>query len=103
MPGTGQILAGLANLQIGVVPLGPIRPYIVAGLGAYSLKTETEGATPISESDIRFGINGGAGVAIQLGLVNGYLEGRVDNVFTEKGMIDAEQIQVIPVTFGLSF
>jgi opacity protein-like surface antigen len=103
VPGTGQIMAGLANLQVGLLQFGPIRPYIVAGLGAYNLKTETEGTTPTSESDLRFGINGGAGVTLHLGMISGYIEGRVDNVFTEKGMIDTEQIQLIPVTFGLSF
>ena len=103
VPGTGQILAGLANLQISVLPLGPVRPYVVAGLGAYNLKTETEGATPTTVTDTHFGINGGAGVALHLGMVNGYVEGRVDNMFTEKGMIDTNKIQVVPVTFGLTF
>jgi opacity protein-like surface antigen len=103
VPGTWQILAGLANVQIGILPFGPVRPYVVAGLGGYNLKTETEGATPTSESSFRFGVNGGAGIAIQLGVINGYVEGRLDNVFTEEGMIDTDQIQVIPVTFGLSF
>jgi opacity protein-like surface antigen len=103
VPGTSQILAGLANLQMSVVPLGPVRPYIIAGLGAYHLKTETEGISPESVSSTRFGINGGAGVAFHLGKLNGFVEGRVDNVFTERGMIDEEQIQVVPVTFGLTF
>ena len=39
VPGTSQILSGLANLQFNVLPLGPVRPYVIAGLGAYSLKT----------------------------------------------------------------
>ena len=103
IPGTQQILSGLANLQFSVLPLGPVRPYVVAGLGAYNLKTETEGVTPTSESKTHFGINGGAGVALQLGMINGFIEGRVDNVYTEEGAIDAQQVQFIPVTFGLTF
>ena len=103
IPGKNQILAGLANLQMSVLPLGPVRPYVIAGLGAYHLKTETEGISPESVSSTRFGINGGAGVALNFGRINGFIEGRVDNVFTEKGMIDEEQIQVVPVTFGLTF
>lgn len=103
VPGTQQILAGLANLQIPVLSLGPIRPYLVAGLGAYNLKTEMEGATPTSVSKTHFGINGGAGVGLHLGAINGFVEGRIDNVFTEEGAIDAKQIQVVPVTFGLTF
>ena len=103
IPGKNQILAGLANLQMSVLPLGPVRPYVIAGLGAYHLKTETEGISPESVSSTRFGINGGAGVELNFGRINGFIEGRVDNVFTEKGMIDEEQIQVVPVTFGLTF
>ena len=103
VPGTSQIIAGLANLQLSVLPLGPVRPYVIAGLGAYNLNMKTEGTSPTSFSDTRFGINGGAGVALQFGKINGYVEGRVDNVYTEKGMIDSQQIQVVPVTFGLTF
>ena len=103
IPGKNQILAGLANLQMNVLPLGPVRPYVIAGLGAYHLKTETEGISPESISSTRFGINGGAGVALNFGRLNGFVEGRVDNVFTEKGMIDEDQVQVVPVTFGLTF
>ena len=103
VPGTSQILAGLANLQFDVMPIGPVRPYIIAGLGAYSLNTKVEGITPTSVSQTHFGINGGAGVSLHLGWINGYVEGRVDNVFTEKGIIDTQQVQLIPVTFGLTF
>jgi opacity protein-like surface antigen len=103
VPGKGQILAGLANLQIGVLPLGPVRPYLIAGAGAYNLKTDIEGTTPASASATHFGINGGAGVTLHFGAVNGYVEGRVDNVYTEKGVINTQQVQLIPVTFGLTF
>jgi opacity protein-like surface antigen len=103
VPGTSQILSGLANLQLSVLPLGPVQPYVIAGLGAYSLRTETNGITPTSVNNVRFGINGGAGVTLHLGMINGFIEGRVDNVYTEKGVIDTDQIQVVPVTFGLTF
>jgi len=103
VPGTSQVLAGLANLQMGVLPFGPVRPYLIAGLGAYHLSTNVEGATPTSDSKTHFGINGGAGVTLSLGSIKGYVEGRVDNVFTEKGMIDTQQVQFVPVTFGVTF
>ena len=103
MPGKAQILAGLANLQFSVLNLGLVRPYLIAGLGAYNVKTETDGVTPSSVSKTHFGINGGAGAALNLGVVHGFVEGRIDNVFTEAGMIDATKIQVVPVTFGLTF
>jgi len=101
VPGTEQILSGLANLQLSVLPMGPLQPYLIAGVGAYNLKTETDGVD--AESKTHFGINGGAGVALHLGMINGFVEGRVDNVYTEEGAIDTKQVQFIPVTFGLTF
>jgi hypothetical protein len=103
LPGTSQILSGLAGMQVFLLPSGPIRPYVIAGLGAYSLKTETDGVGGISQSDVRFGINGGGGVQLSLGMIKAYVEGKVDNVYTESGMIDTDQIQVVPVTFGVTF
>ena len=103
LPGTSQIISGLANLQVYLMPVGPIRPYVIAGMGAYSLKTETEGVGGISQSDVRFGINGGGGVTLNLGMFSAYVEGRVDNVYTEAGLIDATQVQVVPVPFGVVF
>ena len=103
VPGTGQILAGLANLQMSVLGFGPVRPYIIAGLGAYNLKTDTQGLTPSSVSQTHFGVNGGAGVNLHLGMINGFAEGRIDNIFTDSGMIDASKVQFVPVTFGLTF
>jgi len=103
--GTGQIFAGLANLQYSILPTGPIRPYIVAGIGAYNTKTDVTGIPSYANtSSTDFGINGGAGITFKLGnLVSGYVEGRVDNVYTKKGLKNSDQIQVVPVTFGLVF
>jgi len=105
--GTGQVMAGLANLQMYLVQSGPIRPYIVAGVGAYNIKTETDATSSLAATEIsetRFGVNGGGGLVIKLGsVVSLYAERRVDNVFTDKGLIEADQIQVVPVTFGLVF
>ena len=102
--GNGQLLAGVANLQYVVMPHGPARPYIVAGLGAYNFKTDVTGIAGASKSDTRFGVNGGAGVLFKLtSLVSGFVEGRLDNVFSDKGFIQSKQVQVVPVTFGVVF
>ncbi len=105
--GTGQVLAGLANVQFYLIHGGPVRPYIVAGVGAYNVKTETDAGGAYSAqsvSNTRFGVNGGGGLVIKLGsLVSLYAEGRIDNVYSDKGLIQSNQIQVVPVTFGLVF
>jgi len=103
-PGTQQIMSGLATAQIYLMHSGPIRPYLLAGVGAYNLKTDLDDATTESESDTRFGINGGGGLLFHFGkMISAYAEGRVDNVYTDKGFIDTDQIQVVPVNFGVVF
>lgn len=103
--GTGQIFAGIANLQFALMHSGPVRPYIVAGLGAYNTKTDINGVPNVSgTSSTDFGINAGAGALFKLGsMLSGYVEGRIDNVYSNKGMINADQVQVVPVTFGIVF
>jgi hypothetical protein len=101
--GTEQIMSGLASVQFYLMH-GPVRPYIIAGIGAYNTKTDTEGVNATSTTATDFGINGGAGLVVRLGsLVSAYAEGRVDNVYTTAGFIDTNQIQVVPVTFGPVF
>jgi opacity protein-like surface antigen len=103
--GTGQMFAGLANLQL-MFKAGPVRPYIVAGVGAYNVKTDVTGVpNTTSTTDTRFGVNGGGGVLLKLGhAVSAYVEGRIDNVYTDTGgFLDTAQIQVVPVTFGIVF
>jgi hypothetical protein len=101
--GNGQVIAGLGNLQLDLLR-GPIRPYIVAGVGAYNVKTTVDGAGGGSVSKTKFGVNGGGGLVVKVGkLFSLYAEGRLDNVFTDKGVIAASDIQMVPVTFGIVY
>ena len=104
MTGTHQIMSGLATAQFYLMHSGPIRPYILAGVGAYNSKTEPDSLNAESITSTDFGINGGAGVVIRLGkMASLYAEGRVDNVYTKSGLIDTKQIQVVPANFGIVF
>ncbi len=100
--GTNQILSGLANARFDLMR-GPLRPYVVLGLGGYNIKTSPTAVGVPSKSSTNFGINGGAGLSVQIGPIYLYAEGRVDNVYTSSGLIDTKTIQMIPVTFGLSY
>ena len=101
--GNSQLLAGLGDIRLDLTH-APIHPYIIAGLGAYDLKTDGGGTSSGSHSDTRFGINGGAGLSMRFGPIGAYIQGRVDNVYTsDKGAISAKSIQVIPVTAGIEF
>jgi opacity protein-like surface antigen len=102
--GTQQIMSGLATAQFYLMHSGPVRPYILAGVGAYNTKTDTDSLNAESITSTDFGINGGAGLVIRLGkMASMYAEGRVDNVYTKSGLIDTKQIQVVPVNFGIVF
>ena len=46
--GTGQIFAGIANVQFALTHSGPVRPYIVGGIGAYNTKTDINGVPNVS-------------------------------------------------------
>lgn len=104
--GESSILSGVAGLSIDLFRIGPLRPYITAGLGAFRISDELDtgaGTVTDPEPTVRFGIDGGAGLAIRIGPLEGFIEGRIQNVYTEAGVIDTKTIRSIPVTFGLLF
>ena len=93
-----ELLEGFEEERLDVVRLQ------TAGVGAFNVHQEiTGGPTEISESSTKFGIDGGGGLALKLGRLEAFIEGRVQNVYTEQGMIDSKTIRAIPVTFGILF
>ncbi|HTA74000.1 MAG TPA: hypothetical protein VK733_06995 [Gemmatimonadaceae bacterium] len=102
-PGAQEILSGIGGLQINLLH-GPVRPYLTAGVGAFDLRGLTDSSTTSTASKINFGIDAGAGLALALGRVSAFVEGRVQNVYTKDGgfIKSAKQINVVPVTFGLA-
>ncbi len=111
MPGTAadtgstQILAGVAGTQIDLLH-GPVRPYVTLGLGGFDVRglmTAAAGSPATSVSQLKFGIDGGAGLAIRIGRLDGFVEGHLQNVYTDRGLIDARSIQAVPVSFGVLF
>jgi hypothetical protein len=106
--GQSQILSGLAGVTFPLMSTGPIRPYITASLGAFHIKGQADSSgVSLSNSTTRFGIDGGAGIKFGMGAAHGFLEARLENVYTEAGWNPAvqslKQARFIPVTFGLNF
>ena len=97
-----QVMAGLANMRIDLMH-GAFTPYLTAGLGGYSVKTDPDSAGVESQSETHFGINGGAGLSLTIKQLTFYIEGRVDNVYTDKGVIDTKSINLVPVTVGIAY
>ena len=88
-----RVIAGTANLVYSLPGQG-IRPYLIGGVGYYSLKLDL----PSAESVNKFGLNGGIGALFPLSGFNTYVEARFHNVFT-----DVSSTRFIPVTFGILF
>lgn len=103
--GQSSTLSGVGGLTLPLFAVGPLRPYLTAGVGAFDLKDSFSGAsgTTPSTSAIHFGVDGGGGLSLKLGRLEAFVEGRVQNVYTDKGAIDAKSIQSIPVSFGILF
>jgi hypothetical protein len=104
--GTSQMIGGLGNIELGM-GMGPLRPYVFAGVGMINFKTTTDANDGSSESEsaskTEFAVDGGAGIRLKLGALEGFIEGRVNNVYTDKGALNYRDVRTIPVTFGLIF
>ena len=106
--GSGRILSGIAAARFGLPIPGPIKPYLLAGIGTYNIKANPDqSGAPASNSTTKFGINGGGGVNIDVpGLpVHAFLEGKIENIYTDQGLNSAVvkdfKTRIIPVTFGI--
>lgn len=111
---TREVLSGVGGLTLNLFHIGPVSPYLTAGIGAFNVRTSTDTGststgsttttTGTTQSTFNFGIDGGAGLAFALGRVSAFAEGRVQNVYTQGGGLikGAKQIQAVPVSFGLA-
>ncbi len=103
LTGSTTFLSGTAGIELNLLRIGPLRTYASAGLGAFHMSEDLETPGVDNESQFRFGIDGGGGLSLRLGRLEAFIEGRLQNVYTEKGAIDRKDIRSIPVTFGILF
>jgi|SRR5687767_8872150 len=104
---TQQILGGLANITVPI-NMGPISPYITAGLAGFNIKTKLSDAVAGAEddSDTKFAVNGGVGLSMRLLGASAFIEAKVNNVYTDKKFISDKELkalQFVPITFGFVF
>ena len=105
--GSSRILSGIADARFGLPIPGPIKPYLLAGVGGYNIKADPDSAGITSASTTKFGINAGAGLGIKFpGIpVHAFIEGKLENIYTDQGENTAVtknlKTQIIPVTFGI--
>ena len=100
--GTGTLLGGLGSAQVYLFP-GHVRPYLLAGVGAYSVKIEHDAVATPSHSDTRLGVSGGAGLEFAFGSLSLYAEGRFDHVFAKSGAARTDALQIVPLSCGVLF
>ncbi|HEX6048775.1 MAG TPA: hypothetical protein VFZ21_05895 [Gemmatimonadaceae bacterium] len=104
---TQQILGGLANITIPFA-MGPITPYVTAGLAGFNIKTKLGNAAPgvDDESETKFAVNGGAGLSLRILGASAFIEAKLNNVYTDDKFISNKELkalQFVPVTFGFVF
>lgn len=102
-----QMIQGTGNVvfAFNTSEESTFHPYLIGGVGAYSLKPvgdDAEGA----DSETNFGVNAGAGFDFDLGNLAAFVEGRFHAVFS--GTVDPESLDdatasFIPITVGLRF
>lgn len=109
--GYSSLLAGTAGLQIPLLHT-PIYPYLTGGIGAFHVQSQIDSGgssstynnTGSKMSAIQFGFDAGAGLGLRLGRVTAFAEGKIQNVYSNTGVIkSAKQINAVPVSVGLLF
>ena len=100
--GTGTLLAGLGGLQL-TLSRGRVRPYLLASVGAYNIKSEPDAPNVPVTSATHFGVDGGAGILFNMGTLLLYAEGRLDHVLTHGDVVPADAIDVVPISLGVIF
>ena len=106
--GNVRIAGGSANVILIPSAVMTAKPYLIAGVGAYNVKTSLDntggtlltGAFTSESSDTRIGFNGGIGLMFGLGPVGSMLEARYVSVNGKNG---GSSLAYIPVTFGVTF
>ena len=93
--GNTRVIDGIAN---GVVrlPGQVVRPYLIAGVGAYNVGGEVAGVDLDSETNM--GLNGGVGIDLPLSGLAAFVEARYHTIFR-----DGENLNMVPVTVGIRF
>lgn len=76
-----------------------VRPYASLGVGLYNVGGSVEvGSVDVSDSETKFGLNGGVGLDFRLGTLGTFAEVRYHAIFT-----DESNTGIIPIVFGVRF
>mgnify|MGYP002778365953 CR=1 FL=1 len=104
--GEARIISATANAVWNIVPLGPVKPYLIGGAGYYTSNFSLENVGGTFDRDTRkFGYNYGVGVKVGLIGLAGFIEARMhtipDGLDTGGGAVRTSRY--IPITVGIFF
>jgi hypothetical protein len=96
--GHEQVIDGTANVvyEFKTSETSRFRPYLIGGGGVYNVKAKTDLGS--SDSETKFGVNGGAGFNFGSARTSFFVEGRFHNVF-----VTGSDFHFIPVNIGVRF
>jgi hypothetical protein len=107
--------AGQRPVRIGfgggvTVPVGDVDETWKTGLNGQVFLLISRGFLPpirlnlgYERFDLKEAVLGSVTGESNIGRIDGLVEGRVQNVYTEAGVIDTETIRYVPLTFGILF
>jgi opacity protein-like surface antigen len=115
MPGSGtsalstkaRVIDGTLNATYSFGGLSPNNFYFIGGVGVYNVHRETRwlflppagpSTSSSSNTQTRFGLNGGIGFLFRLSGFSTFVEARYHDVFTSGG-----STQIVPVSVGIVF
>jgi hypothetical protein len=92
-------VAGNAVYDFPAQSTSIVRPYVLGGLGLFSLKTSaTSGGFTNRSGDTNLGVQVGGGLTFQLSGFSTFAEAKLVNVFR-----DESSTRYVPITFGVRF
>jgi hypothetical protein len=98
------VLAGIVNFVAAMPSSGSIAPYFIGGPGVYSVKTVvSDNDVEVSAKKTAMGLNGGMGLNFRIGTIGAFAEARYHYVFSKDKDKGFENMQHIPLSFGIRF
>jgi opacity protein-like surface antigen len=105
--GNYRIISGTANGVFGVpAASSAFRPYVIGGVGVYNQKLSFDIlGEELSESETKFGLNGGVGIEFGLSGLATFIEARYHYIFNgeDEDTGESGSTRFIPISFGIKF
>jgi opacity protein-like surface antigen len=102
-----RVIDGTADVVFNFGGVSPLKVYLIGGGGVYNFHTSFDDSSLSSDSETKFGLNGGAGVKFQLGSLATFVEGRYHYVFLHGSDFENNssnpKLQMIPISVGITF